>query len=464
MAYVKVHNPWKDRPDLSTPVTAAALDQIEDGLVTAAAIADAAQAAGKRTATVTVGAALSGYTTADVDFLAIDGSAQTALTAAAVAAAAKGNGATVVPLPGTYNCGGVIGWDNLGAQVSIIGEGVTITHAGDTTFFTYGGSGADAFCYLRGISFVGNGGETAIAARSTTSGGTTLYLDGCSFYYQSANAVIDANRGTVHIIEPDRRSGFAILGGQPAIDNCVGLSISGPGTASTVGSGFAQTYGIDGATIAARARAGDPLTVILSGTAIRADSTIFYSDTQVNLITRDSFVGGTSSVLTGGGGVVVIDILDSGLVVGTLGTPAIAPTWYGAIHDSVVDNYAGGLGVWGGVSGYAIDREGIVRNKFYRSYTGTDPDPLVTVGAAASVVSGNLFHDAQGSVTTNVSIRLTTAADGSYIQGNFFPGTDGVTDIDIQAGCTAAVLRGNIGTQAGALPKVVDNGTGTITP
>lgn len=60
MAYTPNHpGGWQDEPSEETPITAAALDHIEDGIVAAAAVADAAQPAGDyaTTADLTTGLA-----------------------------------------------------------------------------------------------------------------------------------------------------------------------------------------------------------------------------------------------------------------------------------------------------------------------------------------------------------------------------------------------------------------------
>lgn len=51
MAYTRASVLWKDWPDTSTPVTAAALNHVEDGLVTAAATADSASTAASAAST-----------------------------------------------------------------------------------------------------------------------------------------------------------------------------------------------------------------------------------------------------------------------------------------------------------------------------------------------------------------------------------------------------------------------------
>ncbi|WP_139192976.1 hypothetical protein [Rhodococcus pyridinivorans] len=46
MAYSKFHSQWRDRPNYTTPVTAAALDHIEEGIVEAHRLAEAGAGGG----------------------------------------------------------------------------------------------------------------------------------------------------------------------------------------------------------------------------------------------------------------------------------------------------------------------------------------------------------------------------------------------------------------------------------
>lgn len=97
MPYTKVHDPWKDYPDTSTPLTAAALDTFEDGIDDAVAAAEAATAdaaaataaaAGAVTAANAATAAAGAATSVAADALAAAGVAVNAANAATADAAA----------------------------------------------------------------------------------------------------------------------------------------------------------------------------------------------------------------------------------------------------------------------------------------------------------------------------------------------------------------------------------------